>query len=239
MNSPVSYDLKDQIACITLDDGKVNAMSFTMMGHINEALDKAEKEAAVVILAGRPGIFSAGFDLKEMGTGPEALCNVVKSGAELVVRLLSYPLPTVAACTGHAYPMGTFILMSCDYRIGISGNFNLGLNEVRIGMTLPKFAMLLASYRLSPPLFNRTALTGELFSPGVAAQAGFLDRVVDVVDLTEAVRAKAEDFLNINPLPYRNTKAKARKDLLAAMKAAIAEEQTVERARESLAQRAS
>jgi enoyl-CoA hydratase len=61
------YDLSDGVATITLDDGKVNALSPAMLGELSGRLDQAESDEAIVILTGRERILSAGFDLKTEG----------------------------------------------------------------------------------------------------------------------------------------------------------------------------
>ena len=71
----------------------------------------------------------------------------------------------MAACTGHAFPAGAFLLMAADTRIGADGPFKLGLNEVRIGLTLPWFAIVLARHRLTPAHFDHAAVTGTMFDP--------------------------------------------------------------------------
>ena len=63
MKTWLTYTLTDGVATLHLDDGKANAMGIDMLAAINEALDRAEKEAKVVVLQGRDGVFSAGFDL--------------------------------------------------------------------------------------------------------------------------------------------------------------------------------
>ena len=58
MSGPVTYELKDSVATITMDDGKANAMSLPMLSALNAALDRAVADRAIVVLTGRPGIFS-------------------------------------------------------------------------------------------------------------------------------------------------------------------------------------
>ena len=107
--------IENQIAVITMDDGKANAINPTMLASLNAALDQAEKEAKVVIITGRPERFSAGFDLKLMGAStPEDVTKLVKGGGALALRLFTFPMPVIAACTGHGIAMGCFILLSCD-----------------------------------------------------------------------------------------------------------------------------
>ena len=64
MSDLASYELDGPIATITMDDGKVNAFSIDMLKAVHSALDRAEQDGAVVVLTGREGYFSAGFDLK-------------------------------------------------------------------------------------------------------------------------------------------------------------------------------
>src|SRR5690348_7597992 len=111
----VSYELDDGIATITLDDGKVNALSPAMSRAIAEALDRAEEDGAVVVLTGREQTFSAGFDLRVPG---EEWPEMLKAGARLYERLLTFPRPTVAACNGNAIAAGALLLLSMDLRIG-------------------------------------------------------------------------------------------------------------------------
>ena len=134
----VSYHCDDAIATITIDDGKVNALSLAVLAELNAALDQAERDGAVVILAGRDGVFSAGFDLPVLrGGGPDARA-MLRAGFELAARLLAFPRPVVIACTGHAVAMGVFLLLCGDYRVGATGPYKITANEVAIGLTMPE-----------------------------------------------------------------------------------------------------
>lgn len=106
MSQKTRVEIADGIAWITMDDGKVNALSSEMIAEIGEALDSAERAGAVVVLSGREGIFSAGFDLPTFKRGLDESVAMVRAGAKLIERLLALPLPVLTVCTGHAYPMG-------------------------------------------------------------------------------------------------------------------------------------
>ena len=138
----VTYDRTDLVSTVTMDDGKVNVFSIPMLRALHEAFDQAERDGTVVLLEGRPGYFSAGFDLGTFGGPPEDVVTMLRLGATLAERILSFPAPVAVACTGHAFPAGAFLLMAADTRIGADGPFRLGLNEVRIGLTLPWFAVV-------------------------------------------------------------------------------------------------
>src|SRR5690606_32909903 len=122
----VRYELRDSIAEITLNDGKRNALSSEMLDAIGGALDRAEEDRAVVLLGGREGVFSAGFDLKVMAAGGDGAVAMVGRGFELAERLLGFPGPVVAACDGHAIAMGAFLLLAGDFRLGAAGPYKIG-----------------------------------------------------------------------------------------------------------------
>jgi enoyl-CoA hydratase len=226
----VSYHEAEGIAKIVMNDGKVNVMSTAMLGALHGAFDRAEKHAAAVILtSGREGIFSAGFDTKVLGRKePQAVYDMVKSGAELAARLLSFAKPVVAACNGHAFPMGAFLLLASDIRIGAEGPFKIGMNEVAIGIPVPGFGLELGRQRLIPAYLQRTALTGEMFAPYDAMTAGFLDRVVAAELLQETADAAARALTKIDLESHASTKERLRHAAVRLVRAAIDAEITVD-----------
>ena len=123
MADSVLFERTGDIAVVALDDGKVNALGPELLAGLQAALDRAEKEAKALVLTGRPGRFSAGFDLSVLGGGGAAGRDLVTRGAETALRLIDFPLPVVAACSGHAIAMGALLLLASDFRIGATGSF--------------------------------------------------------------------------------------------------------------------
>ena len=204
---------------LTLDDGKANALSFDMLDAINAGLDRAD--GRTVVLAGRPGKFSAGFDLKVMAGGGEPMMRLLRSGADLAVRLLSFDTPVVFAVSGHAMAMGALLCLSADYRVGARGPFKLGLNEVAIGMTLPWFGIELARARLAPRLLSDAVGLARIYDPEAAIEAGYLDEVVDDAQLMPRVTEVAESCATLNMAAHRGTKARFREELFARLEKAL------------------
>ena len=221
MSDLVSYHLDEGIATLTLSNGKVNAISPEVISAFNAALDQAEKDRAVVIITGQPGILSGGYDLKVMTASPEQAIELVRQGSSLARRLLSHPFPVVIACPGHAVAKGAFLLLSVDYRIGVEGPFSIGLNEVQIGMTMHHAGIELARDRLRKSAFHRSVINGEMFNPVSAVDAGFLDQVVKPEALLDTAREVAQQLKKINMRAHKNTKLKVRKELLEALDKAI------------------
>jgi enoyl-CoA hydratase len=129
MTSAVTYTRTGLVSTVVMDDGKVNVFSIPMLHSLHEALDRAERDETVVLLKGRPGCFSAGFDLRTLSGPHRDVVNLLRLGASLAERILSFPAPVAIACTGHAFPAGAFLLMAADVRLGADGPFRLGLNE--------------------------------------------------------------------------------------------------------------
>ena len=221
MSELISYQLADGIATLTLCNGKVNAISPELIIQFNATLDQSEQDRAVVILTGQPGILSGGYDLKVMTSGPANAVALVTAGSTLARRMLAHPYPIVVACPGHAIAKGAFLLLSSDYRIGVEGSFNIGLNEVMIGMTMHHAGIELARDRLRKSAFHRSVINGELFNPQGALQAGFLDLVVEPEQLQAAALAAAQQLKKINMNAHKNTKLKVRHELLATLEKAI------------------
>jgi enoyl-CoA hydratase len=217
----VTYELRDGIATITIDDGKANALTEALIAEIRAALDQAEAEEAVVVLAGRPGRFSGGFDLPTLTAFTPASADLLKAGFDLSYRLLSFPRPVVVACTGHAIAMGAFVVLSGDHRIGVSdGGHKIGATEVAIGMAMPWAATEILRQRLTRAAFDRAALLAEVFTPEGAVAAGFLDEIVPADEVLVRAREVATRLTTLDAKAHYVTKQRARATMLDGLAAA-------------------
>ena len=221
MNEFVSYTSAENYAIITINNGKANAISHEVVAGLNACLDTAEAENKVVILTGKSGIFSAGFDLKVMTASPESAKELVTKGSKLSLRMLSFPQPIIVACSGHAIAKGAFLLLSTDYRIGVEGDFKIGLNEVMIGMTMHNAGIAIAKARLSEVYLNRSVNNAEIYSSKQAVAAGFLDSIVPEDQLLPTAIKVAEMSAKLNKKAHAETKLKVRKLDLEALENAI------------------
>ena len=221
MDQLVTYVLDGSVATITMDDGKVNALSPQMFAELNTSLDRAVRDHAVVVLSGRPGIFSAGFDLGILKGGGTEATTMLRAGFELSARMLSFPSPVVIACPGHAIAMGMFLLLSGDYRIGVSGAFKFVANEVAIGLTMPLAAVEIIRQRLTPASFNRAITLAERFSPENAVEAGLLDLVVQAPELRSSANDAAIALTKLDMTAHFASKLRAREHTLKVIRAGI------------------
>jgi enoyl-CoA hydratase len=208
--SNLTYEMHENVAVVTMDDGKANALSEQMIDALIEALDRAQKEAAAVVVAGRPDRFCAGFDLKVMMTGPEEAKALLRRGAGLLMKLYGLPMPVVVACTGHAVAGGALMLLTGDVRIGAAGAYRIGLNEVEIGLPVPVLAMELARDRLRVVELARATLHARIYAPDAAMQAGWLDEVVAPGEVIARAKAEAARLGAFARFPYAATKQRLR-----------------------------
>lgn len=221
MNEFVTYQSEDNFVVITIKNGKANAISHEVIHGLNRSLDKAQEENKVVILTGQNGIFSAGFDLKVMTKSSESAKELVIKGSKLSLRMLSFPQPIIVLCSGHAIAKGAFLLLSSDYRIGVAGDFKIGLNEVMIGMTMHHAGIAIAKARLSEVYLNRSVNNAEIYNPKEAIKAGFLDVIVPEKELLSTAIKVAEMFSKLNKKAHFETKLKVRKTHLKDLEKAI------------------
>jgi len=222
MTDLVSYTCEDGVATIQMDDGKANVLSPDMLNQLEAAFDKAEADGAVVVLTGREGgVFSGGFDLSVMMSGPEAAVALTCQGSRFALRILKHPFPVIAVTGGHAIAMGAFTLLACDYRIGANEGTKTGLNETQIGMTMHHFGIELAREFVPKNYLNRSMINGEIFSPEDAQAAGYYDILADKDAVMATAQASAKMMTMLNMRAFKGTKLKSRESLIEKLEWAI------------------
>lgn len=219
MTDYASCSIADGIATITLDDDKMNALSFNMMAALNTALDEAEANADVIIMtSGRPAM-SAGFDLKVMQNEPEKVPDMVGQGGRLLVRIFSSKKPVIIASPGHGIAAGCLFMLSGDYRIGVEGGSRYGLNESAIGMVLPPFGLELAKFKVNNQHLDRCFVGAELVDPATGQEFGILDEVVAPDALMTRALEKAQEMQKLDAKAFAGNKKLVRGPLTEKMTA--------------------
>jgi enoyl-CoA hydratase len=201
----LSHD--EDVSIITLDDGKANVFSPSMISAVNKCLDDVPTEKGSLMITGRTGMFSAGFDLKIISAGDMAATKEMSlNGFKLLSRIFSFPRPVLAACSGHGIALGTFLLCCCDYRIGVKGEFLVGANEMRTNMVIPIPILELIKFRIAQPHKYRAVLGAEMYSIENAIDAGIIDEIVEADDLMDTALTKAKDLATLGHPSYTLTK---------------------------------
>ena len=214
MTKSVFYDLEDGIATIRIDDGKRNALPPDLFRELYAALDRAERDRAVVILTGREGVFSAGFDLKVLRSGSLNTLRMLRMGYALTARVMGYPYPVIAACNGHALAMGVFLMLSADHVIGTRGDFKISANEVALGLTMPRVGAAMLRHRLNPSAYQRAITLSHYFDVEAALDAGFFDELAESATLMARAQQRAGGFSQLDMRAHRTTKRRYRRPLI-------------------------
>ena len=202
-----TLSLDEDVSIITLDDGKANVFSPSMIAAVNKCLDDVPTEKGALIITGRTGMFSAGFDLKIISAGDmDATKEMSLNGFKLLSRIFSFPRPVLAACSGHGIALGTFLLCCCDYRIGVKGEFLVGANDMRTNMVIPVPILELIKFRVAQSHKYRAVLGAEMYSIENAIEAGIIDEIVDADNLMNTALTKAKDLATLGHPSYTLTK---------------------------------
>ncbi|GIU66198.1 crotonase/enoyl-CoA hydratase family protein [Candidatus Phycosocius spiralis] len=218
-----SLTIDHEVAIVRMDDGKANVINLAMIEALHWTLDEAEAKAKAIVLAGREGRFSGGFDLLALtGSGQEAAVQLLVQGGQLLVRLYGSPLPVVAACTGHAIAMGVFLLHACDTRFGAAGPYKIGANETTNGMVLPTFAIELSRDRLNPSHMTKALIQAFIYDPEGAVAAGYIDHVVPLDQVETQAFEHARHLAQLPGHAYHGNKLAIRGATLERIKASLA-----------------
>ena len=207
MTELATLESNGDVSIITLDDGKVNVFSPDMIEQLNIILDKVPEDKGSILIQGKEGRFSAGFDLKVMqGGDTEAMSKMAAGGFKLLARVYSFPRPVVVACSGHAIALGAFLLCCADYRVGAKGEYIVQANEVRNNMSIPTPILEISKSRISKAHWYRAILNAESYNIEDSIEAGYLDEVVEATNLSNRAMEVANDLATLDHPHYKMTK---------------------------------
>jgi enoyl-CoA hydratase len=205
----VEIEREDGIAVLSLDRPPVNAIDLEILSDAGEAIRELSSDDSVgaIVLTGRGRCFCAGVDLKVVPAYDPAL---QKKYVEMVNRVITAvfiaPLPTLAAVNGPAVAGGFILAMCCDYRIGATGDYPLGVTEARVGIPFPVSTLEVLRAELSRTVFRRLLLTGINHGPDRALEWGILDELHPPDMLLPRAREVAADLASLPRAAYNRIK---------------------------------
>ncbi len=216
MTDPIAtLTTEGDVSIITLNDGKANVFSPEMSSTVSNLLDQVPGDKGSLVITGRPGIFSAGFDLKIISSGDaDAVAAMVKAGFTLLARIYNFPRPVIAACSGHGVALGAFLLCCADYRLGAKGQFIVQANETRNNMSIPTPILEISKSRISKTHWYRAILNAEAYPVEKAIEPGYLDEVTEPDNLMIRAMEVANDLATLGHPHYKLTKDLDQKETL-------------------------
>jgi enoyl-CoA hydratase len=207
---------------VRLDDGQLNVLAEDRLVALRGIIDAYEPGRALV-LAGRPGVFTAGLDLKAYaGAKRERQVSLLHALAETILRLWIAPYPVVVAATGHAVAGGTLLAMAADHAVAADGPYRWGLTETAIGLPLPHFGIALARYNVRPDRVDRLLLAGRVVDPTTAVDVGFADELAPVEEVVDRAVARAADLAALPAEAFAEQKRRLRGAVVSEVRAGLA-----------------
>ncbi|XP_059548756.1 enoyl-CoA delta isomerase 1, mitochondrial [Myotis daubentonii] len=171
------------IAVMKFKNPPVNSLSLELLTELVISLEKLENDKTfrgVILTSDRPGVFSAGLDLREMcGRNPEHYAEYWKAVQELWLRLYQSNMVLIAAINGASPAGGCLISLTCDYRVlADNPRYAIGLNETLLGIVAPFWFKDTLVNTIGHRAAERALQLGLLFPPAEALQVGIVDKVV-------------------------------------------------------------
>jgi enoyl-CoA hydratase len=219
----VSIDEHDDgILVLAIDRPPANAMDLTLLREIVAAMARLIDEAPrALVLAGRPGCFSAGADLKAVpGYGPAEQREMVTLINAMALGGYELAFPVIGAITGHAIAGGMVLALCADIRVASAGG-RYGLTEVQVGVPYPQAAIGVVRAELSPQAARLLALGSELTDAAECERLGVFDEVHDAEDVLPRALHLAERLAKLPPEVYARTKRDLRGPALEQIRAAV------------------
>jgi enoyl-CoA hydratase len=217
----VSIEDREGVTVLTADRPPVNAMNVDLLGAVVGALEEVAAAAPrAVVLAGRPGCFSAGADLQEVpGYGAEQQREMVRLINRMALGAYALPCPVVTAITGHAIA-GGFVLALCgDHRVASDAG-KYGLTEVKVGVAYPQAAIGVVRAELGASAARLLALGNRLVDAAECVRLGAFDEAVAADAVLPRALEVAEELAALPADVYARTKNELRSDVVARLREA-------------------
>lgn len=209
---------EEEYSILSFDRGKSNPMNLQMFEEMIAVLKELKSDSSVkgVIITGKENFFSSGLDLPEIMSYDKVKTRLFwESFMDMIIELVSFPKPLISAITGHAPAGGCIVAVACDYRIMAGGNYKIGLNEIPVGITVPRHIFELYAFWVGRHRAYQFLMEGRLMNPQQASDAGLIDMVVPAEQVLETAERKMAQYLKFDQNTWSKTKLNLRRDLIA------------------------
>jgi enoyl-CoA hydratase/carnithine racemase len=214
MTTVRAEDRVDGVRLLTLDRPPANAITADLLTDLSTALDAARDDPAVraVVLTGEGRFFSAGLDLRggidfQAATAPGPAVDPFGALRTCLLAFVRLPKPIFAMLRGHAIAGGLILVLACDYRLGLEGDYRIGLNEVEIGASFPKAALEIVRLRLTHQQACELLLGAAIYPANQAVRLGVVDELLPDDKFESTVFRRAARLGSFPRDAYAHTKA--------------------------------
>ena len=216
---------EDGVFLLSVDRPPANAMDLALLRELVETIaNVAQEPPRALVLAGRPGCFSAGADLKAVPNyGPAEQRQMVAGINAMALGIYELEFPVVGAITGHAIAGGMVLALCTDIRVA-AGAGRYGLTEVQVGVPYPQAALGVVRAECTPQAARVLALGSELTDAAECERLGVFDEVLDAEDVVPRALHVAARLAALVPETYARTKRDLRAPALEQMRRAATED---------------
>jgi enoyl-CoA hydratase/carnithine racemase len=185
----------DNVFVLHLGDDE-NALSPEWLEAVNAHLDAvtAGSTPAALATVGGGKFYSNGLDLDWLMSHGDQAGKYLAAVHELLARVLTLPVPTVAAVNGHAFGAGAMLAMAHDFRVmrADRGYFCFPEADIKLPFT-PGMAALLQC-KLTPAAAVASMTTGRRFGGPQAREVGLVDATSDAVTLVDTATGMVDSL---------------------------------------------
>lgn len=194
-----------------------NALNHALVQELHAAVTRAPQHGAkALVLSGSAGMYSGGLDVPELLSYDRAtMSRFWRDFFELLRSIAISPIPVTAAITGHSPAGGAVLAIFCDHRIAAEGKFKIGLNEVQVGLPVPRVILAALVRLVGHRHAERLAVRGLLISPEEALATGMVDNLVVPDEVVPAALAWCREMLALPPAAMAITRRTLRADFAA------------------------
>lgn len=219
--SLIDTTIHGQVHELRLARAPVNALNPELCAELAHAVrEAAARGARGIVLAGGPKVFSAGLDvphLLSLGEDQAELTQAWEAFFHAARALAASPVPVVAAMAGHAPAGGCVLALCCDYRVMADGPYRIGLNETQVGLVAPEGIQALLARVVGPHRSERLLVAGAMPDAAEALRIGLVDELTHIDEVAVRARVWLEELLQLPHMPMLETRAIARRDVIAAL----------------------
>jgi Delta3-Delta2-enoyl-CoA isomerase len=199
--------------------GDENRFGPEWLAAVDECLDELEgsTEAAALVTIGAGKFYSNGLDLDWLGQHLDEYASYVDRVHALFARVLTLPVPTVAAVNGHAFGAGAMLAITHDYRIMRDDRGYLCFPEVDIHIPFTPGMSSLITGKLTPRTAQTAMTTGHRYAGPQAHEDGLVDAIAGL----DGLQAAAADIVRPFAGKDRNTLGAIKQTMFASVVEAL------------------
>ena len=191
----VEIENADNIAVVKLSSGKKNPINPELVRDLSGMIKKVKENSEIksmVLTSSNDRFFSIGLDVPELiEYGRDEFRKFIKDFNLLCLELYTLPKPTIAAINGHAIAGGCILALCCDYRFMGDGKKLIGLNEVKLGVSVPYLPQKILEQIAGGRVATEMIFSGEFYTPEKAFNMGVVDGIFSSDELLQKSIEKA------------------------------------------------